>query len=51
MGKTVKYIFFLALLAVIAFGIWRFRGLFSLPQANVVESKEVIVERMEKVIF
>ena len=49
MGKVLKYIFFIALLAVIAFAIWRFRSFFSPPQANVIESKEVIVERMEKV--
>jgi len=49
MGKTLKYLFFIALLAVIALGIWKFKHLFSPSQVNVISSKEIILERMEKV--
>jgi hypothetical protein len=49
MGKALKYTFFIALLALIAFGIWKFKYIFTAPQANIISDKEVILERMEKV--
>lgn len=49
MGKSIKYIFYILLLAVIAFIVYQFRSYFQAPQPNVVSSKEVVLERLEKV--
>jgi hypothetical protein len=49
MAKTLKYIFFIALLGVIVFAAWKFRNFFSFPKQQVVQNSEVIMERLEKV--
>ncbi|WP_235298820.1 DUF4230 domain-containing protein [Portibacter marinus] len=51
MTKALKYLVVLVLLLVIGLGMWKFGGvgLFKAPEANVISSKEIILERMEKV--
>lgn len=49
MAKALKYFFFIALLFAFVAVLWKFKYIFSPPQANVISDKEVILERMEKV--
>ena len=49
MAKSLKYIFFIALLAALVFVAWKFKALFLGPTIHAETSSEVIMERLEKV--
>lgn len=49
MTKFLKYTFLILLLAALLYGGWRLRSLFSGPPSYVESSKEVMLERLEKV--
>ncbi len=49
MTKALKYIFFIAILAAFLYGLWFFRSFFLSPTNHIEKSRDVIMERMEKV--